>query len=343
MDSVSDPARGVRREAFTAPLIGRRTFLALAALPFLAFLNEAQAIDVKGVTYVSVADLASACGMKFKTVVAKKRQSVYGAYTTMYFDVHQRCMTINGIKAWMGFPVVEGSGMLYIARSDFLKTIQPILFPQKFAPAPRLTHIVLDPGHGGKDNGAQNKAYGLYEKIVTLDLAFRLGRMLKARGYRVSYTRTKDVFVDLDDRVRIANNLKANLFISLHFNAAAPSADGLETYALTPAGQSSTNAAVSSGGSAALGGNRFDPWNALLAYYNQMQICAATGLADRGLRRARFYVLKDIAMPAMLVEGGFISNRSDAARIRSGDYREKLATGISAGVAKYQSTLNRLK
>ncbi len=326
--------------------ISRRGFVkaVLAALAFPTFFSGAEALEIKGVEYVSIPQVAKMMGMRWKTIVAKKRQNIYSAYSQLSFDVHQRDMVLNGNKIWLGFPVALSGSTLYMALSDYYKNLRPILFPSTSGTVPSSYTVVIDAGHGGKDNGAQNKRLGLIEKNATLDLAKRVGAILKARGHRVLYTRTKDVFLELEDRSKYANANRGSIFLSLHFNAAGASAAGVETFALTPSGQPSTSSVGASvSDKKSYFGNAYDPWNVLLAYYIQTQIRQKTGAQDRGIKRARFVVLKGVKMPAVLVEGGFITNSYEGRKLMSSKYRQSLAEGIAAGVTKYASTLYRYR
>ena len=313
-------------------------------MAFPALFCGAEALEVKGVEYLSIPQVAKMMGMRWKTIVAKKRQSIYSAYSQLYFDVHQRDILLNGNKVWLGFPVVLAGTTLYIASSDYYKTLRPILFPGSSGRVPSSYTVIIDAGHGGKDNGAQNRRLGLVEKNAALDLAKRVGAILKARGHRVLYTRSKDVFLELEDRSKYANANGGSIFLSLHFNAAGASAAGVETFALTPSGQPSTSSGgVTASDRKSYYGNANDPWNVLLAYYVQTQIRQKTGAQDRGVKRARFVVLKGVKMPAVLVEGGFVTNSYEGARLMSSKYRQSLAEGIASGVVKYASTLYRYR
>jgi hypothetical protein len=135
-----------------------------------------------------------------------------------------------------------------------------------------------------------------------------------------------------------ANKLKADLFVSLHYNGGAKgdaSSSGIETYCLTPAGQSSTNKASSRADITAEPGNRFDTFNLLLAWNIQRSLIKATGAEDRGIRRSRFAVLRPLNCPGVLVEGGFVSSRTEGAQIANAAYRQKLAEAIAEGVSNY--------
>ena len=202
---------------------------------------------------------------------------------------------------------------------------------------------MLDPGHGGKDDGTHNGRSGLQEKNVALDVAKRVGAQLTAAGYRVVFTRSNDTFVPLPDRPAVATHEKADLFVSIHFNAIDNAAvSGNETYILTPQNQESTD-----GGGAGsrelvptlLPGNRLDEWNAVLGYRMHRMLVQQMKSFDRGLKRARFVVLRDLNCPGILVEGGYLSNNVEAGKIATPEWREQLATAIVAGIASYREAL----
>jgi N-acetylmuramoyl-L-alanine amidase len=234
---------------------------------------------------------------------------------------------------------------LYISLADHEKTLQPALTPQIFPNPPRLYHIVLDPGHGGKDPGARNRALRLDEKNLTLDLARRLQRRLEARGYRVTLTRTTDTFLSLSERAAMANRLRADLFISLHCNAAdATSVRGVETYAFTPRHQPSTaRASLHASDNRDYPANRHDPWNLAVGLAIQRSLVDSTRAPDRGVKRGRWTVLQDLQMPGVLVECGFLTHSDEARNLGSTAYRDRLADAITDGVHAYQLTLNRIR
>jgi len=203
------------------------------------------------------------------------------------------------------------------------------------APAGNIT-IVIDPGHGGHDDGAIS-ASGLREKEVTLDLAQRLGELLEKRlGAKVVYTRTTDDFLALADRVAIANNAHADFLISIHGNSSSfKSVRGLETYyfqnsqdalgratdAVLPTGQASTDPDAARSFAA-------DVHKALLHGLNDGDDSAR----NRGLKTASFVVLKEAHMPAVLAEVAFISSRKDAQRLGSSAYRDRVAKALYQGI-----------
>lgn len=241
----------------------------------------------------------------------------------------------------MRMPTGPAVPRLTVSRGDYDRTLAPLLWS---APpeARRPRRILIDPGHGGKDPGKQSKELRMDEKYLTLDTANRLAAILREAGYEVHLTRTKDVFLELEDRARRAAVLKADLFVSLHYNAAtATSASGIETYCLTPAGQFSTNDPNNRGSTGALPGNRHDALNIRAAYQVQRALVTRLEARDRGVRRARFSMLKDLSCPGILVEGGFMSNRSEMLRLSQESHRQKLAAAIAEGIAAYAGALPR--
>ncbi|MBN2379080.1 N-acetylmuramoyl-L-alanine amidase [candidate division WOR-3 bacterium] len=220
--------------------------------------------------------------------------------------------------------------------------------------------IVVDPGHGGKDPGAIGKK-GTKESEMVLDVSKRLKKLLEAQGHTVLLTREEDKHVPLADRTKFANQKKADLFLSIHFNANnSSSPNGFETYFLgSHRLEYAKNVALRENASlkydigekaydpdevlndiiATLLTNKFQKESEELAGCIQDASVAKTGFANRGLNQAGFYVLKGCSMPAVLVEGGFLSNPSEEAKIRESSYRQKVAEGIAGGVSKYVNTL----
>lgn len=230
---------------------------------------------------------------------------------------------------------------LAIRRSDYDKVLLPLLW----GPPPearRPVRILLDPGHGGRDPGFQNKALRLDEKDLALDTARRVATRLRAAGFEVLMTRDRDVFLELKDRSALAAKLRADLFVSLHYNAAAAtSAAGAETFCLTPAGQHSTHDTGNRGSTRAEPGNRFDALNVRAAYAVQRALVTGLRSTDRGVKRSRFSVLTDLTCPGILIEAAFLSNRGEAIRLSQESHRERIAQAIADGIVAYASALPR--
>jgi N-acetylmuramoyl-L-alanine amidase len=254
---------------------------------------------------------------------------------SLYAEYSKDFVLVDGVKVMLEDPVGSQRGHLTLSKLDYEKVFVPLFWD---APKVAIRRIVLDPGHGGKDTGKVNGPYKYNEKAATLDTAARLKILLEKQGFEVVFTRTKDVFVDLDDRPVIATNAKADLFISLHYNAGPAgdtSSDGIETYCLTPAGQKSTNAGKAKSTTGVEPGNRFDTANMALAWGIQRRLVKGTGADDRGVRRARFAVLRTLSCPGVLIEGGFMSSRKEGALIADAAYRQKIAEAVAAGMVDY--------
>jgi N-acetylmuramoyl-L-alanine amidase len=254
---------------------------------------------------------------------------------SLYAEYSKEFILVDGVKVMLEDPVGSQRGHLTLSKLDYEKVFVPLFWD---APKANVRRIVIDPGHGGKDTGKVNGPYKYNEKAATLDTAARLKILLEKQGFEVVFTRTKDVFVDLDDRPAVATNVKADLFISLHYNAGPAgdtSSDGIETYCLTLAGQKSTNAGKAKSTTGAEPGNRFDGANMSLAWGIQRRLLAGTGADDRGVRRARFAVLRTLSCPGVLIEGGFMSSRKEGAQIADAAYRQKIAEAVAAGIVDY--------
>ena len=254
---------------------------------------------------------------------------------SLYADYSKEFILVDGVKVLLDDPIGSQRGHLTLSRRDYDKVFVPLFWELPKDPVRR---IVLDPGHGGKDTGKINGPYKYTEKAATLDTAARLKILLEKQGFEVVFTRTKDVFVDLDDRPALAANAKADLFISLHYNAGPAgdsSSDGIETYCLTPAGQKSTNAGKAKSTTGVEPGNRFDTANMALGWGIQRRLVKSTGADDRGVRRARFAVLRTLTCPGVLIEGGFMSSRKEGALIADAAYRQKIAEAVAAGIVDY--------
>jgi N-acetylmuramoyl-L-alanine amidase len=205
-----------------------------------------------------------------------------------------------------------------------------------------VTRICLDPGHGGRDSG--NHIGSHLEKAYTLLLAQELAAQLTRAGYKVTLTRNSDNFIELGDRPEIAKKRSADLFISLHFNSAPNSAStvrGAEVYCMTPVGAPSTNARGEGAGAGWYPGNRLNDKNVFLAYQLQKSVTKSLGAEDRGLHRARFAVLRDATMPAVLIEAGFMSNPSEGRKIFDAGYRRQTAKAIVEGIAAYRNSVEQ--
>jgi N-acetylmuramoyl-L-alanine amidase len=261
--------------------------------------------------------------------------------TRLQFFVDSREARLNGLQVWLLFPLASRNGEPFISQSDLDHTLRPLLTPPRNTDRRKIKTICLDPGHGGKDPG--NRAGGRQEKDYVLRLAFELRDQLERAGFKVLLTRSTDKFIELPDRPGLARRRQADLFVSLHFNATESGrneAKGAEVYALTPAGAPSTNAR-GEGGGGSTAGNKFNEKNLLLAHEIQKALVHKLEAEDRGVRRARFAVLRDATMPATLIEGGFLSHPVEGGKILYSAYRRKMAQAITEGITRYQRIVER--
>ena len=316
-------------------------FLMLVALGFALCAGSADAALVNGRNYVALADWARANGLN---AVWSKRGAeviVTNRTTRLVFDVDSAQAEINGVNVRLSFAVANVKGAPFIAQLDVDKTIRPLLFPARYLDPQTITTICLDPGHGGKDSGNRvgGRFFGNSEKTYTLALALELRDQLKRAGFNVILTRSKDVYPELPARPALANRAGADLFVSLHFNAAQSGkneVDGPETYCITPVGASSSNAQGEGGGSGATTANRCENKSLLFAYQMQKALVQYLRADDRGVRRARFAVLRDAAMPAILIEGGYMTHPAESKKIFDPAYRKQMAAAIVRGIINYQ-------
>lgn len=193
-------------------------------------------------------------------------------------------------------------------------TPQPPLTARPYLPSLAGKKIVIDAGHGGKDPGTKGVSR-MNEKSIVLLIANEAARLLQDRGATVVCTRTTDKFLELDQRAAIATKYQANLFVAIHADSAPrPSASGSTVYINRSATGASLRAA------------RFI-WRAL----------TGAGIESRGIQRANYRVLVAHNRPAVLVECGFLTNRSDATQLNTQAYRSKVAAAIAKGVADYMT------
>jgi N-acetylmuramoyl-L-alanine amidase len=224
-----------------------------------------------------------------------------------------------------------------------------------YPPEPRLK-VMVDPGHGGDDGGARGKK-GLKEKTAALELAKAVGEKLEAAGFEAAYTREDDTFIPLWDRAKTANAQGADLFISLHLNAArAKGARGSEVYFLSlgKGGGDEVAATENAGAESPMSGpdsvvasilddlaqKAFLQDSERLAVAIQGQLNRLAGIKERGVKQAPFIVLRGAAMPAVLVEVAFISNPREEEKLKDRTFRTKVAEAITQGVRRYFGATN---
>lgn len=307
--------------------------LPVLAVPALAQSGALKAQRINGRDYVAVSDVARYYNLGKDVSSLKSRGDYRSAAGALYVEQDSRSARFNGYVHWLSLPVVLAGDKLWMSSVDVLKGLDPVLRQGRSKTKATVTTVMLDAGHGGTDRGTSS-ASGRVEKEFTLDLSKRVERHLKEAGIRVLQTRTSDKTLTLAQRVSMMEAKKPDLFVSLHFNSGGL-ASGIETYALPPTGMGST-ATTAGTGSEKSPGNAFDEKNVWAAHCIHESLIDAMRAIDRGVRRARFHVLRYAICPAVLVEAGFLSNSYDAKKILDPDYRERLAKAIAAGILKYK-------
>jgi N-acetylmuramoyl-L-alanine amidase len=202
----------------------------------------------------------------------------------------------------------------------------------------KIETVVLDAGHGGYDKGQMSR-YGA-EKDFALDVARKLRPLLQAKGLRVIMTREGDYFVPLEVRAKIANSARNSIFVSIHFNATNddPNATGFEIFSFTPRGAPSTSDAnVNARSFNAQPGSSVDAQSMALSACIYHSVLGQLREYDRGIKRARFAVLRLTKVPAVLIECGFLTERGESKLISNKDWRAKLAGAIGIGIESYQA------
>jgi N-acetylmuramoyl-L-alanine amidase len=227
----------------------------------------------------------------------------------------------------------------------------------------KINRIVIDPGHGGHDQGTEGR-HGLLEKDVVLDIARRLGKLVEERmGAEVIYTRTDDTFIPLQGRTALANEKKADLFLSIHVNSSPVARTaGVETYYLNIKGSSQDALDVAARENASSQQSVFELADIIqkIAKQNKAEesrefagrIQAALyafsrrnvpGARNRGVRTAPFVVLIGANMPSVLAEIGFLSNPREEALLKRPDYRQKVAEALFRGLSRYAESLSHFQ
>jgi N-acetylmuramoyl-L-alanine amidase len=247
-----------------------------------------------------------------------------------------RFRAVRIVLAWVGL-------LLMVASLAWLELLPDARNPQA---GPRQVGqtfpvVVIDPGHGGQDSGAV--CGNMLEKDLTLDVARRLDRQLQARGLSTLMTRLGDSYVSLAERAGLTNRVPDCVFVSIHFNEGNRDgkSTGIETYyadhqlttvtpviAWLPFLQRAANQAPN-----------FESQS--LAGFVQESLVAHTQAVNRGTKPQQYFVIANVRHPAVLVEGGFINNKDELARLQTEQYREQLASAICDGIIRYRDILRQ--
>lgn len=282
---------------------------------------------------------------------------------------------VNGEEKKLASPVVLTNGAVYVpvtfVRNDLgliietRPSIQKVVEKEPEVRAPgrySIKTIVLDAGHGGKDPGAIGRRLGIKEKRLTLSIAKKLKSILEDNGVRVIMTRDSDEFISLPERARIANSSGADLFISIHINASrSRSMNGFECYYLSEATNDNAraleafeNATLKTDeGTVVEHTSILDKtlWDMKLTENRRESaqlagdICGAVDNSlvtrNRGVKTARFYVIKFTRIPSVLVEVGYLSNKFEELKLKDDSYADRMADVIAKGILTYKDKYER--
>jgi len=300
--------------------------------------DEWQIIKVGGHDYLTVENVSSFYGLPAGVVARGEKMRFETVKNPLEFVSGSREAMINGARSWLCFPLIEQDGKYLVSRTDVAKTIEPLVRPHRVSNVGSVQTIVLDPGHGGYDKG-QVSRYG-NEKDFALDVARKLRPLLQAKGLRVIMTREGDYFVPLEVRAKIANAARNSIFVSIHFNATNddPNATGFEIFSFTPRGAPSTSdTALTSSSFNTQPGSGVDAQSMALSACIYHSLIGHIPEYDRGIKRARFAVLRLTKVPAVLIEGGFLTERGECKLIANKDWRGKMAAAIGVGIENYRA------
>lgn len=391
--------RGNMRGLFLKRAAVKPLLTAIAAVFFLSASSGEDRISVKkieGSFYVSLFDAAGVFGIESIYDPVSDRVKIYHNENTAVINPGFSFMIFNGLLHKYDNPPLRIKGEVFVPADFFLEFLsrafagrkvgikgdfiivsgekEPVTPGKKSvkpgAASDRITFIVIDPGHGGKDPGAIGKG-GLKEKTLTLEFSRVLEKKLKSKisGVKIYMTRNSDKFLELYERTDFANRLlkkKENgLFISFHINASiSPKSSGFETYFLSqnPSNEDARNTAALENNVVVLEknahGKRYSDVDYIEANMLTTQIQKESSMLaesvqksigkkvksikSRGVKKADFFVLRGVLMPAILVEAGYISNPKEAEKLKKADVQQELAESISGGVADFIDRYNRM-
>lgn len=313
--------------------------IAMFAGVFCLASGRPQSVQIGNEEHIRLDRFAQGEGMRLQQH-SPDAVTIDGDGASMTFFPGQRKIAFDGVQVYLNGDLQRTFGGWFLPAIDQTDVIAPLLQPKKHLQGYGCEVVVLDPGHGGSDPGAVSLG-GLYEKDIALDISKRVRALLEQEGMEVHLTRDDDRYLQLDFRPRIAARKNADIFVSIHLNAAENGkARGVETYRLTAAGFPSMEGANEAKFAASEHvGNGYNGANTLLGFHIQKSLHSKTASPDRGLRHARFAVLRDASCPAVLVEGGFLSNPAEEGLLATEDYRDKVAKGIANGIISYREAV----
>lgn len=284
-------------------------------------------------------DLLSLCTNKGYVVTFQSFSNlvVVNNSSIIRFQNDSRAMVFNGVLIWLNSTASYIDGQWTMAKADAELILEPLLNPESVTTVSEYSRIMIDPGHGGEDSGAKSED-GLYEKDIVLAMSKDIADILKIEHHEVLLTRSNDIPLTTTDRVRKSKEERADLYVSIHLNS-APSinASGLETFVVAGKGFPSSLDLNGNSNMDLVPGNKNDVKNILLAYSIHSYLLNLLKCPDRGIKHARFEVIKNVNCPAVLVECGFITNTNDVKNLKDEEYLKLVSVGIAGGILKYKS------
>ena len=326
---------------------------------------SSQIVKIEGKRYIPLTIIAGYYQARCEWDPIARRADLIKENKTFAFYVGMDYAAVNGKPERLTSPAVFYEGGVAIPADFAIEEIGKVLGPPQAVRGvkPPVTQkylvrtVVIDPGHGGSDPGAIGRT-GLKEKDIVLDISKRVKKQLNENGVDVVLTRDRDRFIPLEKRAQIANERDVDFFVSIHANAARlKGARGFEVYYLSNAIDDNARAVEAAENSFL----KFEDssfqrrntdleatiWDLVytenreesieLAKYIAKAVDASTSLHNRGVKSARFYVLKGVQMPAVLIEVGFISNPVEEKNLKDFSYRQAVASAIVKGILNYKN------
>jgi len=261
-------------------------------------------------------------------------------YDKVTFKKFSRKLYFNNALYWLNdaFNLSDTNGW-FVSEQDYTKMLMPLFVECSSTNNIEDFVVFIDPGHGGSDPGACHQSVtNIKESDIVFNISTNLARLFRDSGTQVFMSRTNDIFVSLADRTRMANEVNSSVYISIHVNSAfGTSASGFETFTL-PLGHSFSTSGNSK--PRLYRGNNNDIFNSLLAYrIHKSLLDDFPDQQDRGIKHARYEVLKNIKCPAILVECGFISNKAERKLLSDIDYQRQISESIFRGTTNYINSI----
>lgn len=332
------------------------TFILIIFLASCATVPEKRiSLPVSKANYISIEDFCKKYNFEYDFDTIDDLLRLHSQSSELKILLNSRVGTLNGSFFYLNTPVVYSKGIIHIPRQldDFISSGKSVAFRPTF----KIRTIVIDPGHGGKDPGAISKD-GLTEKTVNLAISRYLKQELEKYGFRVILTRSKDIFISLKERVDIAKQNNADLFISIHANAnRSRQINGTEIYYLTSSRLDSHGRAVKLAATGSFQGRRIPQevktilWDLLITknYSTSVEFADTLYYTFKNLgfkiaspKKAPFYVLRFAYVPSILVETGYLSNYYEAKTLRKAYYQKQIAHAIAFGVVSLQKRYTSL-